>query len=135
MTQERIERHLDISDLLMRWANDEFETGEPFLASEMTWGAVAHYLKSVAKYRGWPNETHRDLNDIASDLAYETGDRERIGYLYESVNQLHVNFYEDWLLDSQVSDHMNDAKELIDRMENRNRPQPEMRPSQTRRRR
>jgi hypothetical protein len=114
MTQERIERHLDISDLLMRWANDEFETGEPFLASEMTWGAVAHFLKSVAKYRGWPNETHRDLNDIASDLAYETGDRERIGYLYESVNQLHVNFYEDWLLDSQVSDHMNDAKELID---------------------
>ena len=135
MTQERIERHLDISDLLMRWANDEFETGEPFLASEMTWGAVAHFLKSVAKYRGWPNETHRDLNDIASDLAYETGDRERIGYLYESVNQLHVNFYEDWLLDSQVSDHMNDAKELIDRLENRNRPQPEMRPSLTRRRR
>lgn len=135
MTQERIERHLDISDLLMRWANDEFETGEPFLASEMTWGAVAHFLKSVAKYRGWPNETHRDLNDIASDLAYETGDRERIGYLYESVNQLHMNFYEDWLLDSQVSDHMNDAKELIDRLENRNRPQPEMRPSLTRRRR
>ena len=52
MTQERIERHLEISGLLLRWASDEFEAGNLFLASEMAWGAVAHYLKSVAKYRG-----------------------------------------------------------------------------------
>lgn len=49
MTQERTERHLEISDLLTRWAEEELESGELFLASEMIWGAVAHYLKSVAQ--------------------------------------------------------------------------------------
>lgn len=103
MTHERIERHLEISDLLIRYAVEEFETGRLFLASEMVWGAVAHYLKSVAKYRGWSNETHRDLNDIATDLAYETNNPEIIMRLYRTVGDLHTNFYEDWLSDSQVS--------------------------------
>ncbi len=135
MTQEQIEHHLEISDLLMEYAATEFETGEAFLASEMAWGAVAHYLKSIAKYRGWPNRTHRDLHEIASDLAYETGDPDRIGYLYDSAGRLHVNFYEDWLLDPDVGAGMNDAEELIWRLESRNRPPPAIRPSQAGRRR
>ena len=45
--------------------------GDLLQASKKAWGAVAHYLKSVAKYRGWQNRTHRDLTDIAFDLAYE----------------------------------------------------------------
>ena len=135
MTQERIARHLEISDLLIRDAGEEFETGELFLVSEMIWGAVAHYLKSIAKYRGWPNETHRDLNDIATDLAYETEDPNRIVYLYESAGQLHVNFYEDWLSDAAVAKGMNDAEELILRLESRNRPPPKIRPSRVGRRR
>lgn len=135
MTQERIERHLEISDLLMRDAGEEFETGELFLASEMAWGAVAHYLKSVAKYRGWPNETHRDLNDIATDLAYETDNPELVLYLYGSAGDMHANFYEDWLLDKDVADGIEDASELISRLENRASPQSSLRPSQQIRRR
>ena len=135
MTQDRIERHLDISDLLIRYAVEEFETGRLFLASEMVWGAVAHYLKSVAKYRGWPNETHRDLNDVATDLAHETDNPEIALYLYRSAGDMHTNFYEDWLLDKDVSDGIEDANELISRLENRARPRPALRPSQQRRRR
>ena len=135
MTQERIERHLEISDLLMRDAGEEFETGKLFLVSEMVWGAVAHYLKSVAKYRGWPNETHRDLNDIATDLAYETDNPETVLYLYRSAGHMHTNFYEDWLLDKDVADGIEDASELISRLENRTRPQPPLRTSQQMRRR
>lgn len=134
MTQEQIDRHLEISDLLMEYAVAEFEAGRLFLASEMAWGAVAHYLKSVAKYRGWRNGMHRDLRDIAIDLAYETEDVGKIEELYESANQLHANFYEDWLLDTRVSDGMNDAEELIWRLEGRSRPAPDVRPSQVRRR-
>ena len=135
MTQERIERHLAISDLLMRYAATEFETGQVFLASEMAWGAVAHYLKSVAKHREWPNETHRDLNDIATDLAHETNNPEIIMRLYRTVGGLHANFCEDWLSDSRVADGMNDSEELIWRLESRNRPPPDIRPSQAGRRR
>ena len=35
MTQEQIDRHLEISDLLMANAIAEFETGEEFIASEL----------------------------------------------------------------------------------------------------
>ncbi len=135
MTQERVERHLEISDLLMRDAGEEFETGELFLASEMIWGAVAHYLKSVAKYRGWQNERHQDLNDVATDLAYETDNPVRVLYLYRSAGGMHTNFYEDWLSSRDVVIGMNDAEELIRRLESRNRPPPEARLSQARRRR
>ena len=119
----------------MEYAVAEYETGETFLASEMAWGTVAHYLKSVAKCRGWPNRTHRDLHNIAADLAYETGDTDRIGYLYDSVGRLYVNFYEDWLPDWRVAVGINYAEELIARLESRNRPPPELRPSQARRQR
>ena len=135
MTQERIERHLEISGLLMGYAATEYESGETFLASEMAWGAVAHYLKSVAKYRGWPNETHRDLNDIARDLAYETDNPQKVNDLYESANKLHVNFYEDWLSDPRVAIGIDEAEELIARLESRDRSPPVIRPSRAGRRR
>ena len=135
MTQELIERHLEISDLLMRDAGEEFEEGELFLASEMIWGAVAHYLKSVAKYRGWPNERHQDLNDVVTDLAYETDNSARVFYLYRSAGSMHTNFYEDWLSDTTVAKGLQDAEELIARLEGRTRPPMENRPSQQRQRR
>ncbi len=132
MTQAQIERHLEISNLLIRYAGVEFETGELFLASENAWGAVAHYLKSVAKYRGWSNRTHKDLNDIATDLAYETDNPEIVMYLYRSAGNMHTNFYEDWLSDSRVAVGINNTEELITRLEKRTRPQPVSRPSQLR---
>ena len=130
MTQEQIERHLEISDLLMGYAVAEFEAGRLFLASEMAWGAVAHYLKSIAKYRGWRNETHQDLRDIARDLSYETEDPGMIMRLYSRAGDLHSNFYEDWLPDTQVSDSIRRSEELIRRLEGRNRPALGVRPSQ-----
>ena len=134
MTQEQIDRHLEITDLLMEYAGVEFETGETFLASEMVWGAVSHYLKSVAKYRGWPNERHQDLIDVATDLAYETDNPVRVLYLHRSVGSMHTNFYEDWLSDVAVGKGLQDAEELIARLESRTRPPMESRPSQQRRR-
>ena len=135
MTQDRIERHLDISDLLIRYAVEGIRDREVVSGLGDVWGAVAHYLKSVAKYRGWPNETHRDLNDVATDLAHETDNPEIALYLYRSAGDMHTNFYEDWLLDKDVSDGIEDANELISRLENRARPRHALRPSQQRRRR
>ena len=71
-TQAEIENHRQVSDTLLQQAEEEFEAGDLIQASEKAWGAVAHYLKSVAKFRGWPNRTHADLSDIANDLGHET---------------------------------------------------------------
>jgi HEPN domain-containing protein len=130
MTQAEIENHIEIAERFLRHAEEEFEAGDMPQASEKAWGAVAHYLKSVAKFRGWRNTAHSDLSDIVVDLAQETGDPERIETLFLMMNGLHTNFYEDWLTDSSVGEGIEDAAELISRLENRTRPPLEPRPSQ-----
>lgn len=135
MTQSEIDNHLEISERFLHQAEHEFESVDRLQASEKAWGAAAHYLKSIAKYRGWPNESHRDLNDTAFDLAHETDSFDRVNNLYKSAGQLHVNFYEDNLTYRLVANFINGAGELIHRLESRTRPPTESGPSRARRQR
>jgi uncharacterized protein (UPF0332 family) len=135
VTQTEIAKHTDTSERFLRHAEQQFEKGDLPQASEKAWGAVAHYVKSVAKQRGWRNRSHSDLSDIVVDLAQETDDPSRILNLYRSVGALHTNFYENWLSDSMVGGGIEDALELISRLEDRTRPPVNPRPSQTGRRR
>ena len=135
MTQTEIAKHTDTSERFLRHAQEQYEKGDLPQASEKAWGAVAHYVKSVAKQRGWSNRSHSDLSDIVVDLAQETDDPDRILNLYRSVGALHTNFYENWLSDSMVGGGLEDASELISRLENRTKPPVYPRPSQTGRRR
>ena len=135
MTQAEIENHIETAERFLRHAEEEFEAGDMPQASEKVWGAVAHYLKSVAKFRGWHNRSHSDINDIATDLSYETNDPRMVRSLYRSVSQLHQNFYEDWLPDISVVEGIEDARELIDRLENRTGTPINPRPSQMSRQR
>jgi HEPN domain-containing protein len=135
MTQAEIDNHIEIAERFLQHAEEQFEDGDLPQASEKAWGAVAHYLKSVAKFRGWPNSRHSNLSDIAVDLAQETEDPARIETLYGSMNGLHTNFYEDWYSDQMVARGIDNARELIFRLENRTKPPLPARPSQTSRRR
>ena len=135
MTQTEIAKHTDTSERFLRHAEKQFERGDLPQASEKAWGAVAHYVKSVAKQRGWRNRSHTDLSDIVVDLAQEMDDPSRILNLYRSVGALHTNFYENWLSDSMVGGGIEDASELISRLENRTKPPVNPRPSQTGQRR
>ena len=132
-TQAEIENHREVSDRFLQDARFEYERGDLPQASEKAWGAVAHYLKSEAKFRGWPNESHRDLIDIAHDLALETNDPKTARQLFAIVRDMHVNFYEDWLLSSAVSDGIDAARELISRLEARTKLEIHPRPSQVER--
>ena len=122
MTQTEIAKHTDTSERFLRHAQEQYEKADLPQASEKAWGAVAHYVKSVAKQRGWSNRSHSDLSDIVVDLAQETDDPDRIKILYRSVGALHTNFYENWLSDSMVGGGLEDASELISRLENRTKP-------------
>ena len=135
MNQAEVDNHLEISDRLLQHAYEQFEANDLIQASEKAWGAVAHYLKSVAKFRGWRNRSHSDLTDVVMDLAHETNEPRDIVRLYRSVSDLHQNFYEDWYFDYVVVGGIDDARELIDRLERRTGPQLEPRPSQVSRRR
>lgn len=130
MTQAEIDNHIEISERLLQHAEEQFENRDLLQASEKAWGAVAHYLKSVAKFRGWQNRHHRDLNDIADDLALETDDPVLIRRLYAYAERMHQNFYEDRLSHVAVAQGISDCRELIERLERRAGPEVEPRPSQ-----
>ena len=130
MTQTEVANHTETSERFLRHAGEQYERGDLPQASEKAWGAVAHYVKSVAKQRGWSNRSHSDLSDIVVDLAQETEDPSRILNLYRSVGALHTNFYENWLSDSVVGGGIEDAVELISRLEKRTKPPVDPRPSQ-----
>lgn len=112
------ERHLEISDHMIEQAKRELSAGDLLQASEKAWGAVVHYVKSVAQENGWPHETHRDIFQnvnriIGNDLANDPRRR-----LLRSVRFLHVNFYEEELGSLEVKDGIEDAKSLIDALKN-----------------
>ncbi len=134
MTQAEIDNHIETAERFLRHAEEEFEAGDMPQASEKAWGVVAHYLKSEAKFRGWSNRRHSDLSEIAEDLSYETEHPMRIEYLYSVMNNLHTNFYEDWLADQKVAEGIEYAHELISRLRNRTRSPLRERRSQQRRR-
>ena len=135
MTHAEIENHREVSYTLLWQAVEEFEANDLLQASEKAWGAVAHYLKAEAKFRRWNNGSHADLKAIAEDIGYETDDSARTQDLFSYVERMHRNFYECAFSPSQVILGINNARELIDRLERRTKPQLEPRPSQVRRRR
>jgi uncharacterized protein (UPF0332 family) len=56
-----VERHREISAQFMHQAEEEFGKGDLLQASEKAWGAVSHFVNSVARERGWSMGTHRVL--------------------------------------------------------------------------
>ena len=109
--------HITISSRMLSHADEFLHAGDLVQASEKGWGAVAHYLKAVAKHRGWTNRSHRDFFVIKDRLANETDDPSRITLLFREANALHQNFYEPLYLPSDVRDGIDSAKEFIDRLE------------------
>lgn len=87
-------------------------------ASEKAWGSVAHYVKSIARQEGWPNRSHRDVGRNADRLTALTDDPRRNELLFEAMEKLHVNFYEDTYEDrSHIVEHgIQHARELIGAM-------------------
>ena len=76
------QEHITITHSMLEHAEERLQEGDLIQASEKGWGAVAHYLKAVAKQRGWRNESHRDFFYIKDRLANETEDPGRISLLF-----------------------------------------------------
>ena len=109
-------RHEEISYRFLEHANEEFEKDDMLQASEKAWGAVAHYVKSVAKANGWSDGSHRDIAVNARRLLDLTPDPEGNRKRFALINMLHVNFYEEDLDPKDVKLGIRDARLLIDAM-------------------
>ena len=102
---------------MLEHADHFLQEGDLIQASEKGWGAVAHYLKAVAKQRGWRNGTHGDFFVIKDRLSNETENPTRMHELFRTVRGLHTNFYEPWYPAHDVRDSIVAAKEFIDMLE------------------
>ena len=118
-------RHEQISQRFLDHAEAEFQKGDMLQASEKAWGAVAHYVKSVARTNDWPNTSHRDIADNAGRLIRRTSDPKGNKRKFGSMNDLHSNFYEEDLGRDEVEDGIRNARELIEAMREVEPRQPE----------
>lgn len=116
------ERHREISAQFLDQAEDEFRKGDLLQASEKAWGAVSHYVNSVARQRGWPLGSHKRLIVNANRLiCRDLGNANHRRRLLRSIEALHANFYQEFLDEDSVRDGIEDAKELIRTLEDLNR--------------
>ncbi len=81
------------------------------------WGAAAHYMKAVAKHRGWQNGSHRDFFTIKDRLADETGNPAHIKLLFLALRGLHQNFYEPLATYGEVQAGIAAANEFVETLE------------------
>ena len=105
--------HQHISGTFLEQAETEFKKGDLLQASEKTWGALAHLVKSIAVERGWRNGSHADINRNARRLIDMTDDPEGNAVRLVAANGLHSNFYEAYLDEALVESAMKGTRELI----------------------
>jgi hypothetical protein len=116
MASPKADRYTEISQRLIRQAQEELDRGDLIQASEKSWGAVAHSVKTIAQERGWNHGRHDLLGEIVSQIADERG-RPDLHTLFAAASNLHHNFYEHLMENYRVQALMNDAKTLIGELE------------------
>ena len=113
MSIAQANRHIDLSHRLMEQANYESHTmGDRVQASDKASGAVAQAVKAIAEDRNWRHRSHNLRRDIVGLLAEEFQQPQML-YLQAIADQLHDNYYEDWLGDALVSSLLTQVNSLI----------------------
>ena len=112
------QEHITITLSMLEHAEEFLHAGDLVQASEKGWGATAHYLKAVAKQRGWQNGSHRDFFTIENRLADETINPARFDELFGIVRGLHSNFYEPLYSDRDVATGIAAANEFVHTLNN-----------------
>lgn len=106
------ERYSELSRHFIEKADEYLLAGDAVQASEKGWGAVAEAFKSIAEERGWYHQGHRLLNDVAFQLSQEWN-RPDLKVLYDAMEKLHINFYEDSMELDDIAVSVENGKRLL----------------------
>ncbi len=113
MSLAQANRHTDLSHRLLGQANCELRTmGDRVQASDKASGAVAQAVKAIAEDRNWRHRSHNLRRDIVGLLADEFQQPQML-YLQAIADQLHDNYYEDWLGEALVTNLIAQVNSLI----------------------
>ena len=122
MENSESERYAELSRRYIEKADEYLLAEDRVQASEKGWGAVAEAIKSIAEQRGWNHQGHRLLNDVAFQLSEEWA-RPDVRILFDAMEKLHINFYEDNMGLDAIAASVGDAKTLLRELETlRQRP-------------
>ena len=110
------DRYAELSRQYIQRAGEYLRAGDRVQASEKGWGAVAEAIKSIAEQRGWNHQGHRLLNDVAFQLC-EEWNRPDVRILFDAMEKLHINFYEDNMGLDAIAASVSDAKALLRELE------------------
>jgi hypothetical protein len=109
-------KYAELSHWCIGQANDYLRRRNNVQASEKGWGAAAQALKAIAEERGWNHDRHPLLFDVVGQVNDERR-RARLNRLFGVANEMHVNFYEDWLAESDVQYGIDTVKVLVERLD------------------
>ena len=112
---ELVEIHLKLSEKYMREAEDLLANGDYAQASEKAWGAAAQIVKALAAREGKELRSHASLWEYVDELAEKLGEIE-LRHLWGRANNLHQNFYENWMPARDVRLAVNDVKMFVERL-------------------
>ena len=73
---------------------------------------MAEAIKSIAEQRGWNHWGHHLLNDATFQLS-EEWNRPDVLSMYDAVEKLHINFYEDGMELDEIESRIGSAKNLL----------------------
>ena len=102
----------EASHHLMGQALEEFAAGDLRQASEKGWGAAAQIIKAISEDRGRDHYAHHLLIRAVADLIEETRDEE-LHDLFGAAQNLHTNFYENWLPRSLVENRLDRVGKFV----------------------
>ena len=115
-SNQESERYAELSHQYITRADESLRAADRVQASEKGWGAVAEAIKSIAEQRGWNHQGHRLLNDVAFQLSEEWS-RPDVRILFDAMEKLHINFYEDNMGLDAVAASVGDARTLLEELE------------------
>jgi len=113
--REGVNTYLGLHERLLKEAGEEYARGDLVQAGEKLWGAVASLLNAIAEVRGWEHHSHRDYYIIIRNLFKETDDEELLLY-FGMAEELHANFYHNFMGKDDFEVHRDYALKLINKL-------------------
>ena len=94
----------------------ELEAGDLRQASEKLWGAAAQVLKSFAEKHDLEHDSHSHAYKVIREAVRESRNPD-VGEWFKHAEALHGNFYENWMIESEIRSSAADVRRLIDAVE------------------
>ena len=113
--EARAELHLKLCEKYMREAEDFLAKKDYVQASRKAWGAASQIVKASAAKEGKELRSHAAIWDYLDKLAEKLEDVE-LRHLWGRANNLHQNFYENWMPPREVELSVKDTRNLLEKL-------------------